>query len=538
MVPNILWLVTMIVFKSWKANAIWYPLVNTSMGLIEGIYDDYGEYSMFMGIPYAHVNTSNPFGAAIPQKPFENIFQAHNDLARCPQIEEFTFNLTGSLDCLHINIYVPRTSSPKSPLPVLVSIHGGHYSIGFSGRYVYGPKFFMRQDIIFVTFNYRLGVYGFMCLDSPEIPGNQGLKDQALALKWIKNNIDAFGGDPNKITVIGVSSGAADVDFHLIFNKEKPFDQAILESGSVFLPIFTKPDKDAPQKLSTYLGVATNDFHEAIAFLASVDPYKIIAASKELNIIVSPCVEEKFEGIDQFIDRDWTHLSVPNVSGMSIILGYNRDEKFDYYVNEAQSYFDKLNVFHQQLAVSFNKHHPNFEEMEKIVQHFYIGDGDQRDMKNKFDIAEFDSDITFIFPMHRTISSYINNNVSQIYHYMFSYVGNRNFAKRRLKLNGSYVIHADEIGYLFDISYMNEPRSAEDQLMIDRLTTLWANFVKYGNPTPETTKLLPLPWKPITKDSPLYCMDINLDMKLMTRNHRKRMAFWELFYKANKDLQI
>ncbi|KOB73567.1 Uncharacterized protein OBRU01_10551 [Operophtera brumata] len=221
------------------------PLVDTKLGLIRGLQSSNGQYSMFMGIPYATVEEGNPFGG------FDKVFEAYDDSAICPQVEEFNNTIVGSLDCLHLNVYVPNTASSQERLPVLVWIYGGGFSIGFSGRHLYGPGYLVRHDIILVTLNYRLGPYGFMCLDNPAVPGNQGLKDQRIALKWVKDNIEAFGGDANKITIFGESAGASSVDLHLYYQEERLFEQVIMQSGSALSPwAVLEPDTSVPLALA------------------------------------------------------------------------------------------------------------------------------------------------------------------------------------------------------------------------------------------------------------------------------------------------
>lgn len=97
------------------------------------------------------------------------------------------------------------TTSKK--LPVFFFIYGGGFSEGTGDNDLHGPDFFMEQDVILVTFNYRLGVFGFMSLGDDVYSGNMGLKDQHLALKWTHDNIESFGGDKNQITIGGHSAG-------------------------------------------------------------------------------------------------------------------------------------------------------------------------------------------------------------------------------------------------------------------------------------------------------------------------------------------
>lgn len=96
---------------------------------------------------------------------------------------------------------------PDEKLAVLLFIHGGGYMEGGGNDYLNGNDFIIEQRVILVTMNYRLGILGFLSLDLPEYSGNMGLKDQQMALKWINENINRFGGDHHRITLIGHSAG-------------------------------------------------------------------------------------------------------------------------------------------------------------------------------------------------------------------------------------------------------------------------------------------------------------------------------------------
>lgn len=102
--------------------------------------------------------------------------------------------------------------------PVLVYIHGGSFSAGSNSLQRLGPDFLLTEDVVLVTINYRLGMLGFLSLEdlSLDVSGNAGLKDQALALRWIRDNIESFGGDPNNITIMGHSAGSASAHYHIL----------------------------------------------------------------------------------------------------------------------------------------------------------------------------------------------------------------------------------------------------------------------------------------------------------------------------------
>lgn len=385
----------------------------------------------------------------------------------------------GSLDCLHLNIYVPKSASSRNRVPVLVWIYGGGFSIGFSGRYLYGPKFLVKNDIILVTINYRLGPYGFMCLGTPEVPGNQGLKDQLLALRWINNNIESFGGDVNKITIMGESAGGMSVDLHLHSAQETLFRSVIMQSGTAFLPGFlTEPKPELSLKLSEQLGFITDDVSQALTFLSSVDPHLIIASARYLEGFF-PCIENEFANIESFITDYPFNMEIPKVRNMPILIGFNDDEMIGSFANQNSQFYEMQNdIFAETLRSGFNFNDDTLSEMETLVRHFYIGD-EKITEEMKFVLTDMLSDFIFNHPTVRSVANYIKNRANNIYHYVFSYNGGRNFVKRMNNITIGGAAHADEIGYLFDISFWHEIPAPQDQLIVDRMTTMWANFVKH-----------------------------------------------------------
>ncbi|CAD0194898.1 unnamed protein product [Chrysodeixis includens] len=516
------------------------PLVDTKVGLIRGLRASDGDYAMFMGIPYATVDKANPFGLSQPHPGFDDVFDAYDDTAVCPQVDEFTDRESGSIDCLHLNVYVPNTANSGNKLPVLVWIYGGAFRIGYSGRFLYGPRFLVKQDIILVTLNYRVGPYGFMCLDVPEVPGNQGLKDQQLALKWIKNNIEAFGGNNNLITIFGESAGAKSVDLQLIYSQEKLFHQVIMQSGAAVAASSVRgPEPTVPQKISEQLGFKTTDTKEALSFLASVDTNSVIAAATELKLSYGPCVENVFENVDRFIHDFPINIKMPNLGNLPTLLGANKDEGLAVFFNKTtEEIAQNPNIFFNYLNDNFNFNTKELNEMEQLVRNFYIGDKTfSEDVVDG--LIQVFSDLMYNYPAARTLQKYLDNGLKNIYYYLFAYDGGRNFVKTRLdpQMTVAGTAHADEIGYFFDISYMDKNPTPEDQLVIDRVTTLWANFAKFGNPTPQTTELLPVLWPAATKDQQYY-MNIDADLTVGKRYFNSRFAFWDLFYELNEKAQI
>lgn len=152
---------------------------------------------------------------------------------------------------------------------------------GSSSVELYGPDLIVEKDVIMVSFNYRLGIFGFLSLKDPslEIPGNAGLKDQTSALKWIKQNISFFGGDPNNITIFGESAGAGSVHYQMISPLSKGlFNKAVAMSGSALNPWANAPKfyPECLKRLAIGLGL-TGDEDEAtlLKAICKSDPMQL-----------------------------------------------------------------------------------------------------------------------------------------------------------------------------------------------------------------------------------------------------------------------
>lgn len=209
-------------------------------GSIEGVIS--GDVLSFKGIPYAAPPIGNlRWRSPQPAEPWEGVRQATaygNDCIQKPLPGDASAsgNKT-SEDCLVLNVWRPAAIDRNDKLPVLVWIHGGGFVNGSSAAPIYDGSAFARQGLVAVSFNYRLGRLGFFAhpalTAAQEGPlGNYGLLDQLAALRWIQRNIAAFGGDPNRVTIVGESAGGISVMHHLISPEARGlFHRAIVLSG-------------------------------------------------------------------------------------------------------------------------------------------------------------------------------------------------------------------------------------------------------------------------------------------------------------------
>ena len=193
----------------------------------------------YRGIPYAQP----PVGALrwAPPEPrprWRDLRRATSFGVICPQD-----GVTGdSEDCLFLNVWTPRAAVDREQprlLPVMVFIHGGYFVFGAGSLPAYDGAYLAASgNVVVVTLNYRLGALGFLAVPELGLTGNYGIQDQRQALRWVADNIAAFGGDPHKVTIFGESAGAMSVGLHLfsIPADRERFRAAIMESNPLALP--------------------------------------------------------------------------------------------------------------------------------------------------------------------------------------------------------------------------------------------------------------------------------------------------------------
>ncbi|GEM83197.1 carboxylesterase/lipase family protein [Meiothermus hypogaeus] len=195
--------------------------------------------SVFLGIPYAESTAGERrWKPPVPKAPWPGRLQATRFGNICPQNLDTSALPPQSEDCLSVNVWTPDLQPQSESLPVLVYIYGGAFETGASAVPIYdGAYLAARHGVVVVSFNYRVGALGFLA-GIGDLQGNYGFLDQQLALRWINQNIGAFGGNPNRVTLMGESAGAASVGLHLLSApaSQPLFQQAVMLSNPLGLP--------------------------------------------------------------------------------------------------------------------------------------------------------------------------------------------------------------------------------------------------------------------------------------------------------------
>ncbi|KAH6930283.1 hypothetical protein HPB50_012295 [Hyalomma asiaticum] len=231
------------------------PIVVTENGNIRGktvtVFNGTTAVNAYLGIPYATPPVGERrFEQSVPPVPWKpHVLEATNKSAACIQfppsnpIPSWVENESElSEDCLYLNVWTRHgTENATDDLrDVMVWIHGGGYNAGSASMDLYdGAILAAAGDVVVVSINYRLGIFGFVTLPSDRMPvlGNQGLLDQVLALRWVQDNIAKFGGDPARVTLFGESAGGWSIAYHAISPVARPlFHRAIVQSGGIIVP--------------------------------------------------------------------------------------------------------------------------------------------------------------------------------------------------------------------------------------------------------------------------------------------------------------
>ncbi|KAF2899651.1 hypothetical protein ILUMI_06511 [Ignelater luminosus] len=264
----------------------YYPQVTIKFGTLRGQYLSTvtGKlFSSFTAIPYAKPPVGKlRFQISQPVEPWHGILDASRAHPVCPQENVGNNTISGNENCLYLNIYTPQVSSFSKILPVMIYFHGGSFLSGDANRNTFDPSILLDKDIVLVIPNYRLGPLGFLSCGDELLPGNNGLKDQNLAIRWTIENIISFGGNPNSITLFGQSAGGASAHFHMLSPLSKELIHGVIsESGHAFSNWALASHNEGPihsALLAEYFRCPTRTCYEIIKCLRKVDAYELIRA--------------------------------------------------------------------------------------------------------------------------------------------------------------------------------------------------------------------------------------------------------------------
>ncbi|XP_047432980.1 neuroligin 4 X-linked a isoform X1 [Mugil cephalus] len=565
-----------------------HPVVTTNYGKLRGVKvtlpnEILGPVEQYLGIPYALAPTGERrFQPPEPPMSWPGIRNATQFASVCPQFLEdrfllndmlpvwFTANLDTvvtyvqeqSEDCLYLNIYVPTEDGANTKRqgadfnnkgdthtdihdenglkPVMVYIHGGSYMEG-TGNMIDGSILASYGNVIVITINYRLGVLGFLSTGDQAAKGNYGLLDQIQALRWIKENIQAFKGDPKRVTIFGSGAGASCVSLLTLSHySEDLFQKAIIQSGTALSSwaVNYQPAKYT-RALAEKVGCNMLDTIDLVECLQKKNYKELIEqyiTPAKYHIAFGPVIDG-----DVIPDDPQILMEQGEFLNYDIMLGVNQGEGFKF-VDGIVDSEDGVSANDFDFAVSdFVDHLYGYPEgkdtLRETIKFMYTdwADKENPETRRKTLVALF-TDHQWVAPAVATADLHAQYG-SPTYFYAFYH-----HCQSDMKPSWADSAHGDEVPYVFGIPMIgptdlfNCNFSKNDVMLSAVVMTYWTNFAKTGDPNqpvPQDTKFIhtkPNRFEEVawTKYNPKDQLYLHIGLKPRVRDHYRatKVAFW------------
>ncbi len=449
---------------SFKKTTTGPDIINTKAGLLSGITNAAGDVHIYKGVPFA----APPVGplrwkAPQPVQPWRDIKQCDRFAASAVQKAPLPFMMWSkefmapptpiSEDCLYLNVWTGAKAATEKR-PVIVWIHGGAFTGGSGSVPLYDGEALAKKGVVFVTVNYRLGIFGFfahpdLSKESPHrVSGNYALLDQVAALQWVKDNISLFGGDANNITVAGQSAGAFSVNALVASPLAKGlFQKAIAESGGMFNKHQCPTLQDAEGE-----GVRIMKAHNA----SSLAAFRTLPADSLLQ-------GEQMAGpvVDGYVlpNQVAAIFTEGKQNDVALLTGFNADEGFMFGKPMTAA------AFREDAAKQYGA------KQDAFLKAFPAGTDEEAAQSQK----ELSRDRMFGWQNYTWAALQSNNGKQPVYFYYFSRVPPGE--------PGYGAFHSAEFGYALDnLDKWDRPFTAWDKELSNSMSSYWVNFAATGNP--------------------------------------------------------
>uniref|UniRef100_A0A7E4UNN1 Carboxylic ester hydrolase n=1 Tax=Panagrellus redivivus TaxID=6233 RepID=A0A7E4UNN1_PANRE len=542
----------------------WVPgkPVATKQGHVQGRRYAFkrGGVDAYLGIPYGKA----PIGALRFQKPvpaesWTTVRQCVEFGPRCPQSEMFFEKYGASMpekseDCLRLNVFAPDWSPKQAGQPngfaVMVFIHGGGFAVHSAAHYGdYGIcEALCTKDVIIVTIQYRLGIFGFAVGDG--IPENVGLWDQTLALHWVKDNIKVFGGDPDNVTIFGQSAGGACVDLLSLSPHSRDLFQKVIPMSGTSFCSFAVNSREHVKKACYDYAVALGYNDQTSKKPAPVDPF----FRTPIEFLRSLPWEQLEVGlVSQHINKNGKLDLTPVVDGDFF------PKPLDVLRREMPSKAILTGVIDYEglLFVGLKPGHLKLrEEVEKLIQRELVFHRvvnvdllKKRLLDMYFDGVDKDNTKEMALACVKIVSdAYINIGCWRyahemthlghtVYRYSFEYFNPKSLGLLGLLLPFQKATHASEIPFIFKKGITaNFHPTIDDLKVVDIMTGFFTNFAKNGDPNSVSSN--PQIWKPLSTDDTSRYLSIDLEkMRMCEGLHDRRVEFWLQLLKLESEFR-
>ena len=452
------------------------PIAKTQYGSVMGSTTQDGKIDIYKGIPFA----APPVGELrwkkpMPPTPWKDVKACTTFSASPMQSKPVPFFVWSeeflipsepiSEDCLYLNVWSSNQSNNKKK-PVLVWIYGGGFTSGGSACPIYDGESFAREDVVFVSMNYRVGVFGFYAhhqIDKNNDglgSGNFGILDQIEALKWVKNNIANFGGDPNNVTIAGQSAGSMSVNCLVASPLSKGlFNKAIAESGANFIRGNATKEQAvlASDKFAASFGKSTLDE------MRKIPADELLRKASEMRGIYVDGIVLPDHILDIFLQK--------KENKVTLLTGWNQDEGI--MMGKPKNAVAYTNDLKDQYKAN----------AEKLLT-YYPGKNDQ-----EAELSQRNLSRDMIFGMQNFAwSNMATDNGSVVYVYRF-----KKLAPEDNEGKKHSAFHTAEVPYAFNnLKFVQRPFTATDEELSKIMSQYWINFIKRGNPNSEKLPSWPL----------------------------------------------
>jgi len=566
-----------------KPNVWEFPVASTKKGMLWGtVEESRGRKRIlaFRGIKYGQPPVGSlRWKSPIAAPAWEGIREAKSNGHVCPQHMYYKPDIwVGKEDCLWLNVFT-RDLVVKKRRPVIVWIHGGNFVRGSAAEY--DPDYIMDQDVVLVTIQYRLGMFGFLSTESVEASGNYGMLDQVEALKWVKENIEAFSGDPNKVTIMGQQAGGASVHYHMLspmsrglFNKgismsgsalcwwasiKRPLEKVKKMARLIKCPYRKKDNFDeTSDKIEMLSCLRTKTMEDLMNTHPNFYDWRHLEQCQEPITAWSPRVDNEApkpfmykEPIDIMKEGSYTHVpwmvGITDDEGAFKASALMHDKKA---IKEIEDEFERLGPY----LFGFHDGHCEAPKIHASqIKDYYWGKdefGTKIEEIDKDSIQGFVnaiSDSSYAHPVDTAAKLHAMQSMENVYVYHFGYRGQHshtkldvnNYPPKIVEKDLSFGVgNGDDLIYLFPILMGTfRPLSHEDLVFSERFIKLLTNFATDGKPSLTMESGHEFVWHPVKATNATH-LNIGNEMVMdMGLPNHERMNFWQtlpIYWNANR----
>tara|TARA_R110000868_G_scaffold14075_7_gene65747 strand:+ start:8745 stop:10316 length:1572 start_codon:yes stop_codon:yes gene_type:complete len=453
--------------------------VKIADGIVKGSVED--SLTIFKGIPFAAPPVGNLRWKA-PQR-VQSWEGVKHTTAFGPAPIQGNDQNGKSEDCLYLNIWTPAISSDEK-IPVLVWIYGGGFSFGATSEPVYDGAALAKKGVVLVSIAYRVGQIGFLAhpelsIENPDkVSGNYGILDQIAGLQWVKENIAAFGGDPEKVTIFGESAGGISVSMLCASPLAKGlFQGAISQSGGSFGP--SRPVTFPGENMKT-LALAEKE-GLAYANQVGVSSLQDLRNTPVDKLPMGMGIGGAWPNIDGNVipDDQFKLYEQGKFNDVPVLIGYNSDEGASFSREKSPAEF----------IANVENRYGKFSK--ELLEAYPVSENSVP--KTARDLAR---DAAFGWHTWSWARLQSQKGNSKVYYYYFDQ--HPEYSEGSPKF-GYGSPHGQEVAYVFqNLNQDNPDLSASDSSISEAMGTYWTNFTKYGNPNGDT-----LPeWPEFSEDNP------------------------------------